>query len=291
MAKRARECGHRRYGRCGSTSEKGTDVRNLASSPTVPRSLGAVEIGKPLLEAQPNVFAQQLHGFSPLTFRHGVENPPMEVIHLGNQREGVVLAREGKHAQKKTGGIEDFQHPLIAGGLEQKRVKMEIRSDESFQIVAFQSGCPGFFQVGDDSAQFLDEAIERFEHSGAEALPGDFADGVNFEGLAQFVEIDDVLPGGFRDDGATAGLLQHAFGDELAEGFADGCAADAELGSERDFGERSACRESAVADFRQDVLAGQSESAAIAGKRAWRAGGRLQHFNCIQQYANVCNER
>jgi hypothetical protein len=39
------------------------------------------------------------------------------------------------------------------------------------------------------------------------------------------------------------------------------------------------------------VLAGESQSAAVAGERPWVAGSRLQDFHCIQWYANVCKQR
>ncbi len=254
------------------------------------QSLRTVEIGKALFKAQLDVFAEQLHGLGTLTFRHGIENPPMKTVHLGNQRQCMVLARERKDAQEKAGGIEDFQHPLVACGLEEEGVKTQIAGDESLEFIAFQRPFGGPFQLGSDGPELLDQCFERLEHAGAETLRGDFADGVNLQSLAQFIKVDDVLPGGFGDDGAAAGLLKHAFGDELAESLAHRGAADTDLGGERDFRERGACREGATGDMGQDMLAGESESAAIAREWPWMAGAGLQNSHCIQQHTNVCKK-
>lgn len=83
------------------------------------RPLRIVKVGESLVEAQSDVFAEQFHCFRAPAFGHGIQNPPMKTMYFGDQRQRVMLARQREHPQEKTGGIEDFQHPLIARGLEQ----------------------------------------------------------------------------------------------------------------------------------------------------------------------------
>lgn len=204
-----------------------------------------------------DVFDDGGHGGFAVLLDDGVEDALMVLVDALEGGAVVAAAMDGEDADEEAGVVDDLLDAGVLSHAHKESVEAEVAGDEALHAGLVEVGVAGGVELSLEGEDLVDEVLEAVLIGGAHGEAGDLGDGVDLQGLAELVELDDVFAGELGDDHTTTRtLVEEALGGELVHGLTDGGAAAAELFGEEKLGDAAAGGEGSLGDELLDVEVG-----------------------------------
>ena len=200
------------------------------------RLLRVLVFGQHLFHAQTDMLAENPLGFGGLSPANRLQNAAMKGLDLGQQLGRVMLAAQGKDANEQARVGSSLGDALVAGRLQQEDVEAIIRQPHPLQQVAGEPRLAALtrrarhWPISPTSPSKVSRCLRPIPCRAA--LPTAYTSRAS---RSSYNSTMSRRVGSTKATPRPGICAEHALGDQLADGLADGGAADADFLGQGDF--------------------------------------------------------